>query len=60
MYIFQLCDAYGASGLALLFLAIAETVTVTWLYGRQKFYDNLSEMFGHKDWFFYLSKQHKR
>jgi len=48
MYVFQLCDTFGASGLCLLWVAFFETVVVAWVYGREKFYNDLFFMFGHK------------
>lgn len=48
MYVFQLADTYGASGLCLLWVAFFETVIVAWVYGADKFYEDLNKMFGHK------------
>ena len=48
MLIFSLVESYGASGLAMLFIAFWEAVTVAWFYGRQRFYDDLYKMFGRK------------
>lgn len=48
MYVFQLCDTYGASGLCLLWVAFFETVVVAWIYGVDRFYGDLNHMFGHK------------
>lgn len=48
MYVFQLADTYGASGLCLLWVAFFETVVVGWVYGRDRFYEDLNNMFGHK------------
>lgn len=48
MYVFQLCDTFGASGLCLLWVAFFETIVVAWVYGREKFYNDLFFMFGHK------------
>ena len=44
----QLADTYGASGLCLLWVAFFETVIVAWVYGANKFYEDLYKMFGHK------------
>ena len=48
MYVFQLCDSYAASGICLLVIVLFETVAVAWVYGRQRFYDDMFRMFGHK------------
>merc|ERR1712168_303608 len=44
MYYFQLMDGYGASGIALMIIAICEVVAVAWIYGVDKYYMNLEEM----------------
>ena len=48
MYLFQLCDSYGASGICLLTIILFETIAVAWVYGRHRFYDDMFNMFGHK------------
>ena len=48
MYLFQLCDSYGASGISLLTIILFETIAVAWIYGRDRFYDDMFNMFGHK------------
>lgn len=35
MYVFQIFDAYAVSGIALLWIAFFEGVTVSWFYGEQ-------------------------
>ncbi|XP_071797325.1 sodium- and chloride-dependent GABA transporter 1-like [Asterias amurensis] len=47
MYVFQLFDAYAASGFALLWVAFFEAVVIGWVYGSNKMYDNFNEML---DW----------
>ena len=47
-YQFQLADTFGASGLCLLWVAFFECAIVAWVYGREKFYNDLYYMFGHK------------
>lgn len=48
IYVFQLADTYGASGLCLLWVAFFETVVISWIYGSDRFYEDLFGMFGHK------------
>ncbi|XP_039189400.1 sodium- and chloride-dependent betaine transporter-like [Crotalus tigris] len=50
MYIFQLFDYYAASGTCLLFLAIFEVICIAWVYGADRFYDNIEDMIGYKPW----------
>nr|XP_014343876.1 PREDICTED: sodium- and chloride-dependent GABA transporter 2-like [Latimeria chalumnae] len=50
MYIFQLFDAYAASGICLLFVAIFEAFCIGWVYGADRFYDNVEDMIGYRPW----------
>ncbi|XP_064636559.1 sodium- and chloride-dependent taurine transporter-like [Lineus longissimus] len=54
MYVFQLFDYYAGSKIILL-IAFFEVVVVSWIYGIDRFYDNIKMMYGFRlDWFFYI------
>ena len=48
MYYFQLCDSYGASGICLLSIILCQAIAIAWVYGRERFYEDMNHMFGHK------------
>ncbi|XP_064417734.1 sodium- and chloride-dependent GABA transporter 2 isoform X2 [Latimeria chalumnae] len=48
MYVFQIFDYYAVSGMCLLFVAIFETTCIAWVYGADRFYDNIEDMIGYR------------
>ncbi|CAH3152263.1 unnamed protein product [Porites lobata] len=46
MYVFQLFDAYSASGSALLWVALFQSIAIGWIYGGKRFYDDMERMIG--------------
>uniref|UniRef100_A0A8C3A4C1 Transporter n=1 Tax=Cyclopterus lumpus TaxID=8103 RepID=A0A8C3A4C1_CYCLU len=48
LYIFQLFDYYACSGMTLLLFAILQSGCVGWIYGADRFYDNIEDMIGYK------------
>lgn len=48
MYVFQLFDYYAASGMALLWLCIFESVAIGWAYGADRYYAKLESMIGYR------------
>ncbi|XP_053359832.1 sodium- and chloride-dependent creatine transporter 1-like isoform X2 [Clarias gariepinus] len=48
MYVFQLFDYYSASGVTLLWQAFWECVVVAWVYGADKFMDDIARMIGYR------------
>uniref|UniRef100_A0A3Q1K462 Transporter n=1 Tax=Anabas testudineus TaxID=64144 RepID=A0A3Q1K462_ANATE len=45
--LFQLVDTYGPSGTSLLIIACFETIVIAWVYGVDRFYDNIEDMIGY-------------
>jgi len=46
IYVFQIFDIYGASGLCLLWVAFFQTSVVSWIHGRHNYYKKMSLMYG--------------
>lgn len=48
LYIFQLFDYYACSGMTLLLFAFLQSVCIGWVYGADRFYDNIEDMIGYR------------
>ncbi|KAM6895740.1 sodium- and chloride-dependent betaine transporter-like [Xenentodon cancila] len=48
IFFFNLVDSFGPSGTSLLVIACVETVVVAWIYGADRFYDNIEDMIGYR------------
>uniref|UniRef100_A0A672YZH1 Transporter n=1 Tax=Sphaeramia orbicularis TaxID=375764 RepID=A0A672YZH1_9TELE len=48
MYVFQLFDYYSASGITLLWQAFWECVVIAWVYGADRFMDDVARMIGYQ------------
>ncbi|NWS53113.1 SC6A8 protein, partial [Chunga burmeisteri] len=48
MYVFQLFDNYSASGITLLWQAFWECVVIAWVYGADRFMDDVARMIGYR------------
>ncbi|XP_023270040.1 sodium- and chloride-dependent GABA transporter 2-like isoform X2 [Seriola lalandi dorsalis] len=47
-YILQIFDHYVCSGPTLLMMAILQSVVIGWIYGAERFSDNIEDMIGYK------------
>ncbi|XP_040002387.1 sodium- and chloride-dependent GABA transporter 2-like [Xiphias gladius] len=47
IFLFHLIDSHGPSGTSLLIIACFETVVIAWVYGADRFYDNIEDMLGY-------------
>ncbi|KAE8583142.1 hypothetical protein XENTR_v10020439 [Xenopus tropicalis] len=48
MYVFQLFDYYSASGMTLLWQTFWQCVVVAWVYGADRFMDDIARMIGYR------------
>uniref|UniRef100_A0A096LXI7 Transporter n=1 Tax=Poecilia formosa TaxID=48698 RepID=A0A096LXI7_POEFO len=48
MYVFQIFDYYSASGMTLLWQAFWECVVIAWVYGADRFMDDVARMIGYQ------------
>uniref|UniRef100_A0A672HGB7 Transporter n=1 Tax=Salarias fasciatus TaxID=181472 RepID=A0A672HGB7_SALFA len=46
--LFTVVDSYGVSGIVLLVIACFETIVIGWVYGADRFYDNIEDMIGYR------------
>uniref|UniRef100_A0A8C4SV92 Sodium- and chloride-dependent GABA transporter 2-like n=1 Tax=Erpetoichthys calabaricus TaxID=27687 RepID=A0A8C4SV92_ERPCA len=52
IYIFQIIDYYGCSGTCFLFIAIFQSIGIGWIYGADRFFDNIEDMIGYHPGYF--------
>lgn len=48
LYIFQVFDYYACSGMTLLLFATLQSLCIGWVYGADRFYENIEDMIGYK------------
>lgn len=58
MYVFQIFDFYAASGMVLLCICFFESICIAYVYGVDKFYNDITKMVGFRltPWFKYCWK----
>uniref|UniRef100_A0AAV2IZT8 Transporter n=1 Tax=Knipowitschia caucasica TaxID=637954 RepID=A0AAV2IZT8_KNICA len=47
IFLFNLIDTFGASGITLLFIAMFECIVIGWVYGADRFFHNIEDMVGY-------------
>ncbi|KAM9845414.1 sodium- and chloride-dependent GABA transporter 2-like [Aulostomus maculatus] len=50
LYLFLLFDYYACGGIPIMIFAILESVCVGWIYGADRYYDNITDMIGYRPW----------
>ncbi|KAM4547483.1 sodium- and chloride-dependent GABA transporter 2-like [Fundulus diaphanus] len=48
IYLLQLLDHHVCSGTTLLLLSFCQSISIGWVYGTDRFYDNITEMIGYR------------
>lgn len=48
MYLLQLLDHHVCSGTTLLLLSMSQSISIGWVYGPDRFYDNITHMIGYR------------
>ncbi|CAL8386011.1 unnamed protein product [Gadus morhua 'NCC'] len=48
LLLFQIVDTYGPSGVSLLFIASFQCAVIGWVYGADRFMDNIEDMIGYR------------
>ncbi|KAM9728984.1 sodium- and chloride-dependent GABA transporter 2-like [Menidia menidia] len=48
IYLLQLLDHHVCSGTTLLLLSFCQSITIGWVYGADRFYDNIEDMIGYR------------
>ncbi|XP_058273602.1 sodium- and chloride-dependent GABA transporter 2-like isoform X2 [Hemibagrus wyckioides] len=48
LHLFKLIDMYGPSGTNLLLIACFETVVIAWVYGADRYFENIEDMIGYR------------
>ncbi|XP_030009834.1 sodium- and chloride-dependent GABA transporter 2-like [Sphaeramia orbicularis] len=48
MYLLQLMDHHVCSGTTLLLLSMSQSISIAWVYGADRFYNNITHMIGYR------------